>query len=65
MPVFEKYGFKFAFENHVHLLKESYPLTTKGIDHDKGTLFLGDGAWGVDTAMCKKVSNDTGYLNEL
>lgn len=45
-PLFDKYGVKLAFENHDHCFKRTHPLRANKID-PKGTIYLGDGAWGV------------------
>lgn len=45
-PLFDKYGVKLAFENHDHCFKRTYPIRAGKID-PKGTIYLGDGAWGV------------------
>jgi hypothetical protein len=46
VPLFEKYGIQFAFENHNHAYKRTHPLKNGKID-PKGVFYLGDGAWGV------------------
>lgn len=45
-PLFDKYGVKLAFENHDHCFKRTQPLRAGKMD-PKGTVYLGDGAWGV------------------
>lgn len=45
-PLFDKYGMKLAFENHDHVFKRSHPIRDGKIDPG-GTIYLGDGAWGV------------------
>lgn len=45
-PLFDRYGVKLAFENHDHCFKRTHPLRDGKID-PKGTVYLGDGAWGV------------------
>jgi acid phosphatase type 7 len=45
-PLFDKYGVKLAFEHHDHTFKRTHPLRANKID-PKGTVYLGDGAWGV------------------
>ena len=45
-PLFDKYGVKLAFENHDHCFKRTHPIRAGKID-PKGTIYLGDGAWGV------------------
>jgi hypothetical protein len=46
-PLFDKYGVKLVFENHDHCFKRTFPLRAGKID-PKGTIYLGDGAWGVE-----------------
>jgi len=48
VPLFEKYGVRLAFENHDHAYKRTKPLRAGKVD-DSGIVFLGDGAWGVET----------------
>jgi len=48
VPVFDQYGLDAAFENDHHVYKRSKLL--KGDKaHQDGTLYIGDGAWGVGT----------------
>ena len=44
-PLFDQYGLTTAFENHDHAFKRS-KLLREGAVADRGTLYLGDGAWG-------------------
>jgi hypothetical protein len=46
-PLFDKYGVKLVFENHDHCFKRTIPLRA-GKGDPKGTVYLGDGAWGVE-----------------
>lgn len=46
-PLFDKYGVKLVFENHDHCFKRTVPLRAGKVD-PKGTIYLGDGAWGVE-----------------
>ncbi|MFZ4778814.1 MAG: metallophosphoesterase, partial [Terrimicrobiaceae bacterium] len=48
VPLFEKYGVRLAFENHDHAYKRTKPLREGKVD-GSGIVFLGDGAWGVET----------------
>lgn len=48
LPLFEKYGVRWAFENHDHTYKRTHPIKGGVIDPD-GIVYLGDGAWGVPT----------------
>ncbi len=45
-PLFDLYHLSVAFEHHNHAFKRTYPLKANKID-DTGTLYLGDGSWGV------------------
>ena len=47
-PLFDQYGLDAAFENDHHVYKRS-KLIKGGNVHDSGTLYIGDGAWGVKT----------------
>lgn len=46
VPLFEKHQVKFAFENHNHTYKKTFPIKEDKID-PTGIMYLGDGAWGV------------------
>lgn len=46
-PLFDQYGVKLAFENHDHCFKRTFPLRDGKVD-PLGTVYLGDGAWGVE-----------------
>lgn len=47
VPLFDQFGVDAAFENDHHLYKRTMPLKNGEID-PSGTLYIGDGAWGVD-----------------
>jgi hypothetical protein len=47
-PLFDQYGLDAAFENDHHVYKRS-KLIKGGKVYDSGTLYIGDGAWGVKT----------------
>ena len=47
-PLFDKYGLDAAFENDHHVYKRSKLIKGGKVD-DTGTLYIGDGAWGVKT----------------
>ncbi len=47
VPLFDAYGVDIAFENDHHLYKRTFPLKGDEID-PAGTLYIGDGSWGVD-----------------
>ena len=48
VPLFDKYKLTAAFENHDHDYKRTHPLL-EGKTAPKGVIYLGDGAWGVET----------------
>lgn len=48
VPLFEKFGLEAAFENHDHAYKRSHLLLNGKVD-PQGVLYLGDGAWGVES----------------
>lgn len=47
VPQFEKYHLSAAFEHHEHAYKRTKPIK-EGRVHEKGIIYLGDGAWGVE-----------------
>ena len=52
VPLLERYGVDVVFENHEHTYKRTPPLSG-GKASEGGVVFLGDGAWGVDTRRAK------------
>jgi acid phosphatase type 7 len=45
-PLFERAGVRFAFENHDHAYKRTFPI--RGGQRDTaGIVYIGDGAWGA------------------
>jgi hypothetical protein len=48
VPLFERHGVQIAFENHDHAYKRTFPLR-EGRVHPGGVVYVGDGAWGVNT----------------
>jgi hypothetical protein len=46
IPLFEQEELDCAFEHHRHTMKRSKPLK-KGEPHPRGTVYFGDGCWGV------------------
>ncbi len=61
VPLFEEYGVDVSFEHHDHTYKRTYPLRQNAIDHENGILYLGDGAWGVNSRELDAV-NPRWYL---
>jgi len=47
IPIFDDYSLTVAFENHDHAYKRS-KLLKHGKENVNGTLYSGDGCWGVD-----------------
>jgi len=45
-PIFDTYGLTIGFENHDHGYKRTFPLKNN-TENSNGTLYMGDGAWGV------------------
>eukprot|EP00040_Diaphanoeca_grandis_P011084 m.56720 g.56720 ORF g.56720 m.56720 type:complete len:758 (-) comp22284_c1_seq2:334-2607(-) len=67
VPLFDKHNVAVAFENHVHSFKRSYPLvggkciaTTDGkcSESAAGTVFLGDGYWGIYDGFGRTAQDD-------
>lgn len=48
VPLFEEADVRLVFENHDHAYKRTFPLRASR-PHPEGILYVGDGAWGVDT----------------
>lgn len=63
MPLFEKYGVSFAFENHDHTYKRTLPMKD-GEPHENGIVYLGDGAWGVNVRPVLPVEK-YGYMAKV
>lgn len=53
VPLFEKWRLHAAFENHDHAYKRTHPLI-QGKIHSQGIIYLGDGAWGVETPRTQR-----------
>ena len=51
VPIFENFGFKALFENHVHMFKKTFPLRQGQVD-STGVVYLGDGNWGPNENTC-------------
>lgn len=64
VPLFEKHGFKAAFEHHDHAYKRTYPLINYKIDPE-GVIYLGDGAWGVKNPRSPKSKKNNPYLAKI
>lgn len=59
-PLFDKYGLTVGFEHHDHVFKRTKPLKDNQVA-DKGTVYVGDGAFGVDP---RKVEPQPRWYNE-
>lgn len=60
IPEFDRSSYLSVWENHVHVFKRTFPLRG-GLYDENGTVFLGDGCWGVypnDTP----IQNSTGIM---
>lgn len=53
VPIFDDVFLTAAFEHHDHTYKRTHPLRN-GRPHEKGVLYLGDGAWGVEKPRVPK-----------
>ena len=53
LPLFDQYGLTTAFENHDHAFKRTHRLKAGKID-PTGTLYLGDGCFGVEPREMKE-----------
>jgi acid phosphatase type 7 len=53
VPLFETHRISAAFEHHDHVYKRTHPLKNGKIDQE-GVIYLGDGAWGVESARIPK-----------
>jgi hypothetical protein len=51
-PVFDQYDLPLAFEHHDHAFKRTHPMRAGKVDA-RGTIYLGDGAWAVETRKPK------------
>ena len=59
-PIFDKYNVRVAFENHDHTYKRTKKIKN-GVavsGNETGTIFLGDGCWGVNPRYIRKNLED-------
>ena len=48
VKAFDKYNFVASFENHVHNMKRTFPLTESKVNTTGGgVVYLGDGSWVI------------------
>lgn len=65
VPIFEQFGLTAAFEHHEHAYKRTPPIYRNAIDPTHGVIYLGDGAWGVNTKLRKpKKAEKKWYLEK-
>ncbi|MFA9478119.1 fibronectin type III domain-containing protein [Phycisphaerales bacterium AB-hyl4] len=63
-PIFDKHDVDIAFENHDHAYKRTHRLRDGQVD-PTGTLYVGDGAWGVQLRPVKTgPEEEVWYLDE-
>lgn len=62
VPLFEQAGITLAFEHHEHAFKITHPIRAGKVDPE-GIVYIGDGAWGVDTRV-PHVAEHTWYLRK-
>jgi hypothetical protein len=62
VPLFERYGLNMAFENHNHAYKRTPRIFQGEPNPDRGVIYIGDGAWGVENTRKPKVSKSEWYL---
>ncbi len=59
--IFNKYSLNIAFENHDHTLKRTYMIKNNKIVKSGGTIYLGDGCWGV---VPRKINKNAFYIKK-
>merc|ERR1712124_211407 len=47
VPIFDAHNLTMGFENHVHAFKRTRPLVGGRVVKNGGTVYLGDGYWGI------------------
>jgi acid phosphatase type 7 len=62
VPLFDEYNIRVALEHHDHTYKRTHPLRGGKVDAS-GTVYFGDGAWGVGTRAGN--SKDEWYINQF
>lgn len=60
VPQFDQHRYLAVFENHAHSLKRTFPVTNRTYN-PQGTIYLGDGSWGVIPTKCPE-NNSSGIL---
>jgi hypothetical protein len=65
-PIFDKYNLKVAFENHDHGYKRTYPIRNNlVVPSGEGTIYMGDGALGVESRKPVRDEEHDWYLDEV
>ncbi|PRP87147.1 hypothetical protein PROFUN_01409 [Planoprotostelium fungivorum] len=62
IPVFDRHNMTFGFENHDHAYKRTIPMKNSAYDPE-GTIYIGDGAWGVPVRPSLAAAAGRFYLN--
>jgi hypothetical protein len=63
-PLFDKYHLTAAFENHFHYYKKSFPIKDGKVD-PSGTIYLGDGAFGVEPKDYGVTTDDNKLMQSI
>lgn len=61
VPYFDRYQLTAAFENHDHTYKRTHPMLNGAISQ-KGVIYIGDGAWGVESPRTPSKPSKKLYL---
>jgi len=62
VPLFDAHHLSAGFENHVHAFKRTHPLRNN-VKHPNGTVYLGDGYWGISPHSDLGTGPDEGTLH--
>ena len=63
VPLFEEAGVRLAFEHHDHAFKVTHPMRGGKVD-PQGIVFVGDGAWAVNTRIPNIHPEQATYLRK-
>lgn len=63
VPSFDQFNLTAAFEHHDHAYKRTKPIRNQKVDN-KGTIYFGDGGWGVLKPRIPVVATDRWYLEK-
>jgi len=65
LSLFDYYNLTVAFENHDHAFKRT-KIMKDGLPNEQGTLYTGDGSWGVPPRPGSVIPEDkTWYLDKI